>query len=1410
MALGPFISYVPPGVYTRTLTESNVANITAGLRIPVVIGVGQEELNQSNVALVRGSSASVDQQINNEDVSLQWVLNDTNPSNPVLGVQDGTRVQFRVRNFPIVDGQGLGRITNDVRTVTVTVNGLPTAVGQVNGMRGIVTLQVPTQPGDAVRVTYNFHRGDTAFTDDVSDQVTATQAVLTSPGFGPFDITANANDTFRLKVNGTTYTVVLSAGSVSTTQLKGLIDASSIPNLTTSVFVDNAGNEHLQLTSSLEVVVLDGSANGPLGWTNNTSTNRNAVFTVFNRPITDGSGGGLTTTDPSRVVVKVNGLQTLATAVDGQNGKVYLALPPAPGSTVTVAYFANTWQDTFDFLPNSLVTTVSQCGYSPDRATYIQDIDFVVSNPSTDVSVVHWGTSYTVSSTTTSVGGTPLDASQIVGSLNDDEMYLGECERVIDTSTVPATVSATKFLLPEVPTMGNGRNTPLTKTVFDAITNGRQDLTTNRPDLVEVYVGRNLQDATSRGAVTVLTVDGANRLLELKDGVPPDHHAFATFYYNRVADESYVFTCQVPGPVGVGQYTVSSRNSPTLYQVRLGTKTGLAETLVWPRGVELVPDAIHTGAGTAVSETVTVTFSQSDAQNAAYTCKGSSPYSFYTPFSANWTTNLNGTSFVTNLAGSAPAVLVGRHVATDNSGNVVISSGANSFQFQIDGTSVTATLTTGARTPTQVVTEINAAIDAVFAPGPNNLCGYVQIANTAGDVIFYVKSKTTPSTLDSVSSVTIQQGTAQTALGFRAFQQAAGTLSGVNKPATLLSTLAGTYAITTSVNDVFRIRVNGVERAITLPSGAAVTTAAVAAAINAQVPGLASVGTGANLNKLRLTSTTNSDVSNITILTGSANATLGFTQNQFASQTRVTAQEVTNLLNTTASFLTEGIAYPSTIEGRTYITVESWKVGATASSVSFPSGVYSAFNATTGVGIVAGTDGDSGQSAHTIFTVTSDNAAGSAGTGVPGQTYTDGRTGLRFSLLPPTSGSYTLGGSFTLIVSPTFEVNPAIPFYAIPGMELTVSNTVGVFSGDTGTLQTFAPTGVEPKIGDPYYVTYKYLKQDYTTRLFRQLKTIEANFGRTTAENRVTLAAYLAILNGALLVGVKQVTKVPNTNQATDLSFIEALNELRLPLAGGVKPDIIVPLATSTAVYAQLVQHCEVASLIQNQSERMGFVGFASNTTPLAAATVASGLNSNRVVAIYPDSVVITLTDELGQSFESLVDGTFMAAAVAGAVVSPAVDVATPYTRRRILGFTRIPRVIDPVEANQTAVKGVTILEDMNGLIRIRQGLTTNMTNALTRLPTVTQIADFVQQQSRSTLDGFIGTKFLSGRTSEVNITMTSLFKQLVQAEIVAAFTGINSNVDPNDPTVLQFEAYYQPIFPLLYIVLTFNLRAQL
>lgn len=1546
---GPFGTYLQPGAYSKTLSESSVASTVSGLRIPTLLGVGQEELEVSDLELVRGSSSSLDTRIVSEDISLSWIVDDTNPNAPVLGASDGTQVRFRVKNFPLVDGQGAGFITNDVNSVTVLVNGLPVAIGQVRGAKGEVILQIPPAAGDVVRCTYFFHRGDTAFTDDVSDQVSASQAILTSPGFAPFSVLGGVSDTLKLKINGgsektvtfvpspavqasvtipgtgpnagVTYKAVdagtpgnlirvrhvvagnstplsinvtgvditvnvatdggglpistanqiaaaiLASGAASAlvtatptgdgtgvalaasytfliggidggsvAALKSQIDAAALTGLTTSVYTDNAGLTHLRLSASISLEITSGNANGILGFSAGAKTTRNASFSVYNRPVVDGSSSGLTTTDTSKVVVKVNGVQVIPASLDGKNGMVTLVSPPAPGSTVTVSYWANTWQDTFDYLPDTFVTNVSRCGVSAGRSDYIQGADFVVSNPSADVSIIHWGASYQVASTTASPGAELFGESQVIPTLVDDKLYLAECAAFVDTAVIPAKTSTKEFLLPAVPTLGNGRDTPLTLATFKAASNGRVGVTSNRPDLLEVRVGRDLSDALGRPAAKVVAVESDTRKITLKDALPPDYKVFATFWTNRLADDQLILTCKTPGPVGMGQYEVfSTLTNTNLFQARFkGKSPSLSDTVRWPRGVETIPDAHHFG-GTPVSEIARITFGSSPATKAEFLSRGASPYSIYAPSSSTWRSALNGAGTVTtNLATATRAYLVSKPMPLTG-GNLTIPVGSTALELTIDGVNVSVTLPSGSSTVSTLVNAINTAIDAKAEFGGASINNYLCTAftNAGNEVYFVLRGYSTPASLpggfDHQSSAAIRQGTAESYLGFAAFQTASGTTGAVNKAATLLGSKVGPFTWTAGVNDVLKLRVNGIDYSVTIQA-ASTAASAVVADINAVLPvtqGAASVGTLGNLNKVRLTSALNSEQSSIVVLDGTANAVLGLNQGDFAGQSKVSVQEVADRLMDTVNFAVSNwgapgspgtaptvnasgaLAYPTLVDGATYLKIDSLTVGI-ASSIAFVDGANSAFNAT-GVNITPGLDGDSGSNAADNFTVTSSHPLGSAGTGTPGQTYTDARTGLRFSVLPATDGSYPATSWFELEVSPTFNVNPSIPSYAVPGLELIVSNTVGVGPEDTATLTTFGSTGSEPKNGDFYFISYRFMKQEYAPRLFRQFKAIEANYGRLSAENRVTMGAYLAILNGAVLVGVKQVLKVPNTNQASAASFVTEIGNLSTPLPGNIKPDVIVPLATDTAVYSFLTQHCEIMSNLRNQSERMGFIGFASGTSPTSAQTIARGLASQRIIALYPDSAVVTLTNELGTTFETLVDGSFYAAAMAGAACSPAVDVATPYTRRRIQGITRIPRTLDAVEANQTATAGVTVLEDLgSGIIRIRQGLTTNMTSILTRLPTVTQIADYTSQQTRGVLDAFVGTKFLNSRVSEVEVSMTSLFKTLIQQEIIGAFTGIEAAVDPDDPTILRAQAYYQPIFPLLYIIITFNLRARL
>ena len=218
--VGP--SYAPPGVYTQTLFENPIAATLTALQIPVFVGEGNEDLLQSSLEIVRGSSATMDIQVVGEDETGQAVAQRNNAGQVIaLGAWDGTRDTFQVHNYPIVTGDGTHTTTNLRTSVSVTINQQPVVVRAVNGTLGTVQLATIPQPGDLVQCTYWFDRDDTQITDDVSAQVPAVNATITGIFGQPFggvpfvfnnDIVINgnlvnpANNVLLLMVNGTAKT----------------------------------------------------------------------------------------------------------------------------------------------------------------------------------------------------------------------------------------------------------------------------------------------------------------------------------------------------------------------------------------------------------------------------------------------------------------------------------------------------------------------------------------------------------------------------------------------------------------------------------------------------------------------------------------------------------------------------------------------------------------------------------------------------------------------------------------------------------------------------------------------------------------------------------------------------------------------------------------------------------------------------------------------------------------------------------------------------------------------------------------------------------------------------------------------------------------------------------------------------
>ena len=649
--------YAPPGVYTRTLFEDPVQGVASNVRIPLLLGVGSEILYQYSLEVVRGSSSSVDQRVVQEDESGRAIVSISTAGAVSLGDFDGTRDRLQVRNYPIVTGDGTGTTATNASSINVTVNGRPIVVLTVDGAKGILQLSTKPVATDVVRVTYFFNRTDSLTSDDLSDQVTSTAPVLYGTVGQNYEILTGENDSLSFLVDGvTTVSVKISSSPTvgwTAAQLSAFINSAATgTSLSATSAVDNFGQTVLKLTADRNLEILSGSGNATLGLTQGTATSRNNVFYTFQRPIVDGTNGGITTTDPADVTVKVDGVQVIPTSVDGQTGAITLPFSPEVGAEVTCSYYFNSWQNTFDYLQHRGVVDIFRCGITPDRSDYVEGVDFVLKDDH-----ILWGTSSLVEAGTHTSGSSYFNSSQVTDTLVDVRQYLAECSPVVDTSVSPPVEGRKAFILPLQPTTGNGRNTPITggTATYNKVANGRMDLPTNRPDLIWAYWGFSLPDAVDRGRVKVTKVDSETNTITLASAVPTGAKVWATFYYNTIQDQEYTLTVVSPGASGAGTYTIQNAAGNYLLTPVWGSKSaGLSTVSInFPSGSEKSPDCrfespfdttYFTGS---VEEDVSVTFASQDATLAKYTIPGMSPYYVVTGASDNLSLNIDNSGAIT-------------------------------------------------------------------------------------------------------------------------------------------------------------------------------------------------------------------------------------------------------------------------------------------------------------------------------------------------------------------------------------------------------------------------------------------------------------------------------------------------------------------------------------------------------------------------------------------------------------------------------------------------------------------------------------------------------------------------------------------------------------------------------------------
>ena len=608
--------YAPPGVYTRTIfedTNTNLAQLQG--KVPTIIGVGKQTFQVTGSELVRGSSSTIDQRIVEEDPTGRMIA-DTNPDGSfVLSDFDGVLTEVYVRHFPIVTGDGSGSTSNTPSSVSATINGNATVIIEVDGAKGKVRLAEAPSQGDDVRISYFFNRTDTFVEDEVlSSQVSDFQTEIRGSA-STFVITAETN-TLILTCDGETQVLTLGVDAVradSLNKVQNAINGAEIGSLTASTYVDQNGSENLLLSANGEIIVGAGTANLALGiYTNQRGSDRNRTFFTANGPIVDGSNGGVITTDVSLITVKVDNAVVQAVSLDGANGSFTLATPPKVGSTVSVSYYHNTFQDKFDYIPGRDVKSLDRVSLVASgggaAAQFIQDVDFVLSDDR-----IVWGTASIVSQGETQTGNTSFGTTQVSALLRDERGYLLECSPVTNTSVIPPRVLANTFKLPYQPVDGTGSGIP-----------------TSNPALIQVRTGVSFADALENPVATVTRVDPATSQITLATAPPTNHKVFATFFYSILQDKfdlnAYNVTVEAVGASGVGTYTLTS-GTTSFFGAELTAKgNDLSETVIeFPSGSEALTGT-RFSSGVQVEEIITLQFGNFDETPATFFVEGSAPY----------------------------------------------------------------------------------------------------------------------------------------------------------------------------------------------------------------------------------------------------------------------------------------------------------------------------------------------------------------------------------------------------------------------------------------------------------------------------------------------------------------------------------------------------------------------------------------------------------------------------------------------------------------------------------------------------------------------------------------------------------------------------------------------------------------
>jgi hypothetical protein len=348
---------------------------------------------------------------------------------------------------------------------------------------------------------------------------------------------------------------------------------------------------------------------------------------------------------------------------------------------------------------------------------------------------------------------------------------------------------------------------------------------------------------------------------------------------------------------------------------------------------------------------------------------------------------------------------------------------------------------------------------------------------------------------------------------------------------------------------------------------------------------------------------------------------------------------------------------------------------------------------------------------------------------------------------------------------------------------------------------------IRPQAGQEYLIDYETNKvaADFKPQFFFGQSAVLAQYGDATPSHTLSLGANGAFGNGASIIVCRQLDPAQvlagPTQTATEMRA--ALTDLEL-----IDCDIVVPMLTDTNLWGDYLNHVSKMSSKLERKERMALLGLnetggripvygGSSWSSLMAGLVPnSGLQPSRLMVMNPGACKTTTK---GTQYQT--NGTYLAACLAGLMVNPNYDTATPMTFKNL---ETVDELIIPelsrAEKNTLTSIGVTVIEPNGAFFRVRRAVTADTTSIAAQEPSIVRAFDQVARQMRTALENrFIGTKITLSTPAAVASAVNTFLLNFVSSEIIAAYRNVQVQQNSTEPRQIDISFEALPIFPFLW-----------